>query len=356
MNEICCNYMSHGLSFEYNRLHDCCIVHHGRFGTPLLIEDYQGEIPNYKKIFEHKKELRTNINANVPIKCSGCLMLRDVIETDNEDYFSMIAISHIKLCNAKCIYCEEEFRNRRKYYDVFPVINDIISKGLFRNDGLVIFQGGEPTLMNNFEEIIDLFISQNANIKVNTSGIKFSKGLYNAIEKGNVQVCISLDSGNKETYKKIKYTDKFNIVCENIKKYSEAAEKSEKSEVVIKYLIIPGYNDNLKDIDDWFSTVKSLNIKKIALDIEYKYIARNEQQIPNYIYCLFDYMYNYADKNGIARMNMGFADNIEKWRKKSCSNRLLNDKRRFNKFITVSNKANACKNIIYPKPKNKFID
>ena len=67
-------------------------------------------------------------------------------------------------------------------------------------------------------------------------------------------------------------------------------------------------------------------------------------------------MYNYADKNGIARMNMGFADNIEKWRKKSCSNRLLNDKRRFNKFITVSNKANACKNIIYPKPKNKFID
>ena len=356
MSLKCCDYMSHGLSFEYDKLHDCCIVHHGTLGTPLLIENYHGEIPDFEKIFEHKNELIKELNENKPTKCSDCVMLRDYSETDCEKYFSMIAINQIKLCNAKCVYCEDEFRNKKKYYDVFPVLKDIIDKGLFKNDGLVIFQGGEPTLMNDFDELTDLFIRQNANIKVNTSGIKFSKSLYNALEKGNVQVCISLDSGNKETYAKIKYVDKFDIVCENIKKYSKAAENSEKSEVLIKYLLIPGYNDNLKDIDDWFSTVQALNIKKIAFDIEYKYIAENESQIPTYIYCLFDYMYNYADKNGIVGINTGFAETIEQWRKKSCSAELLQDKRRFEKFIAASREVNKYKNIVYPEPETGFAD
>jgi len=356
MNQICCDYLSHGISFEYDKLHDCCIVHHGTLGTPLLIENYNGEIPDFEKIFEHKQELIKELNENKPTKCSECVMLRDYTETDDENYFSMIAINQIKLCNAKCIYCEDEFRNRKKYYDVFPVLKDIIDKGLFKNDGLVIFQGGEPTLMNDFDKLIDLFIEQNANIKVNTSGIKFSKSLYNALEKGNVQVCVSLDSGNRETYEKIKFVDKFDIVCENIEKYSNAAEKSEKSEIMIKYLLIPGYNDNLKDIDEWFSLIQTLNIKKVAFDIEYKYIAKNQNNIPLYVYWLFDYMYNYADKNSIARMNMGFAESINRDRENFCSESFLNDKIHFEKFINLSKESNKHKNIDYPKPSNNFSD
>ena len=354
MNKICCDYLSHGLSFEYDKLHDCCIVHHGNLGIPLLIDNYRGEIFDYKEIFDKKRELIKEINENKPTKCSDCLMLRDYLATDDENYFSMIAISQIKLCNAKCIYCEDEFRNRKKYYNIYPLLKDIIKKGLFRNNGLVIFQGGEPTLMKDFDKLIDLFMKQNANIKVNTSGIKFSGSLYKALSKGNVQVCLSLDSGNKETYKKIKYTDKFKVVCENIKKYSKAAEKSEKSEILIKYLLIPGYNDSIKDIDEWFSVIQSLGIKRIAIDLEYKYLANNQNNIPTYIYCLFDYMYKLADENNIGRINFTFAESAEKERKKSCSQRLLNDKNRLEKFI--NNQRNTDKNIIYPIPSNKFTD
>ena len=51
-----CNYLEHGLSFERNRVDDCCIIHHDKLGMPNLIENYNGEPIDWEHIFKLKRE------------------------------------------------------------------------------------------------------------------------------------------------------------------------------------------------------------------------------------------------------------------------------------------------------------
>ena len=99
-------------------------------------------------------------------------------------------------------------------------------------------------------------------------------------------VVISLDSGFKNTYFRIKRNDKFDTVLDNIKKYIQAS----KDNVIIKYIIVPGYNDNLKEIDKFFELMHSIGVNTVALDLEVQYARKyNNKEVSNHIFILNDY-------------------------------------------------------------------
>jgi wyosine [tRNA(Phe)-imidazoG37] synthetase (radical SAM superfamily) len=162
--------------------------------------------------------------------------------------------------------------------------------------------------MQNFDELVDLFISNGTNVRIHTSAIKYSKTVENALKNNFGSVVISLDSGSKSTYKKIKQVDKFDKVCESIKNYSNArnlsregnCQSSTTDNVIIKYIIIPGINDNLKEIDKFFKLMKKLKIKTVALDLEVQYARKyNNQDVSQHIFLLVDYFQNQAEKYNI---------------------------------------------------------
>ncbi len=295
MNNLGCIFLEHGINFDLNQVNDCCIMHNDGRGLPVLLENYHGEMIDWEKLFDIKAKRIEAQKQKTIYDCEGCYHLGDYTYT-NERKISQFHFSQCRQCNAKCIYCSDEYSNSTLNYNPYPIIKDLIEKGYYKSGGEATLQGGEPTIMPNFNELVALFTENGTKIRVHTSAIKYSETVANALKKDMGSVVISLDCGSKNTFKKIKQVDAFDKVCDTINKYSCANIEN----VIIKYIIVPGYNDNIKEIDKFFALIKKYNIKNVALDIEVKYAMKyNNKDVSKHIYLLIDYFEQKALKFNI---------------------------------------------------------
>ena len=300
MKYLSCRYIEHGLDFEHTRLETCCFTCHSGGGHITLKTDYKGEMIDWEKLFEQKRKYREeHRKGNILPNCKGCVFLEEK-EWDEEDYINFLQFNYWVQCNSKCSYCYEvqnkKMFDKIKPYNTVPIIKEMIDKNILRTGGEVAFGGGEPTIAPEFEDLINLLTNSGfRNMRIHSSGIKFSPAIEDAIKKGVLNVVISIDSGCEKTYKKIKSVNCFKKVVENMKKYA-AANKNNYGLMTSKYIIIPNVNDNRKEIDLWIETVKSIDGKWLAVDIEDVWYKINRATISPYYLDLINYIINRADE------------------------------------------------------------
>ena len=93
----------------------------------------------------------------------------------------------------------------------------MIEKNILRPGGEVAFGGGEPTIAPEFEDLIKLLTENGfTNMRIHSSGIKYSPAIAEAIKNGVLNIVISIDSGCEKTYKKIKNVNCYKKVIENM--------------------------------------------------------------------------------------------------------------------------------------------
>ncbi len=293
-----CHLIEHGISINVNSIQACCLSREFNKGMLPVIEHYENNKINWNELFEIKRRHRKHQKIMDLKFCEGCYNLREE-DWDEEDYISFINFDHWSQCNSNCIYCGVQTNKPRQQNNVLSAIKELIKQGKFKNTGEITFQGGEPTILKEFEPLLKLFIKAGSKVRIHSSGIKFSRAIREGIKKGAVTVVISPDSVNKETYKKIKRTDKSNNVWDNIKHYRKGLKEEFAPLVKVKYIIIPGINDTFEEITEFLNKIKSLDIKSIIVDVEYTYANQNIQHISPHVYMLMDYMENFAKENNI---------------------------------------------------------
>lgn len=303
MKYLSCRYIEHGMDFEHTRLETCCFTCHSGGGHITLQQEYEGEPINWEELFEKKRKYREeHRKGNLTPNCVGCVFLEEK-EWDKEDYINFLQFNYWVQCNSKCTYCYEvqnkKIFDKIKPYNSVPVVKDMIDKGILRPGGEVSFGGGEPTIAPEFEELIKLLtVSGFQNMRIHSSGIKFSPAIEEAIRKGVLNVVISIDAGCDKTYKKVKQVNAYKKVIENMKKYAEA--NTEKYGLMTsKYIIIPNVNDNRKEIDMWIDSVVKIGGKWLALDIEDIWYKNNRSTISAYYLDLVNYVINRANQLGM---------------------------------------------------------
>ncbi len=308
MNHLGCIFLEEGINFDYSSVTDCCISHNDGRGLPLLIDNYHGEMLDWNKIFEIKENrIKEQLNKTI-YDCEKCYRLSEY-KFKHQRKISEFHFSHCRTCNSKCVYCSKEYNDSGLNYDTYPIIKDLIEKGFYSPGGEATFQGGEPLLMHHFNELIELFTSNGTKVRVHSSGIKYSHEVEKALKNDNGTIVISLDSSNRETYKKIKRVDCFDKVVENIEKYSYANSNN----ITIKYIIVPGYNDNLYETDNFLTLMKKLGIKNIALDIDCQYARKyDNKNLSAHIYLIMDYFENKAKKLGFNLLIYSFISYVKR--------------------------------------------
>ncbi len=253
-------------------------------GNSMIFEDYHGEKIDWEKFFRIKQEYREIQKRGETVEgCRGCVFLEEK-EWLQEDYIDCIIFDHFTKCNCCCTYCYTEEDKKRyntlKTYNIYPILKDMFDKKIIRKGGAIGFGGGEPTILPEFDKILGLLIKNGfTDMRVPSSGIKYSRMIEKGISTGQVSVVVSIDSSSRETYKKIKQIDKFNTVCSNLKRYA----KSQKSgyNVISKYIIIPGVNDNKEEIDKWLKFNKENRIEIIVIDIENSWLRLYRKDKPD---------------------------------------------------------------------------
>ena len=141
------------------------------------------------------------------------------------------------------------------------------------------------------------------NIRVHSSGIKYSPAMARGIAEGILNVVISVDAGTPETYLKIKNVPTFDKVWENIRKYAEA-QTNNKGLARTKFIIIPGVNDTVEELEKWFQLTVDAGVRWIVLDLEGGWYQWHKHEVPDHVYDLLDYGINRAKELGMIRCEL----------------------------------------------------
>lgn len=294
-----CHWILHGLSFENDHIEMCCLCCHKGGGRLYIKENYNGKGLTWDNIIDLKQKFINENKENIiDRRCEGCFNLSNREWDDNEKYINYIHFNHWTRCNSDCIYCytswDKKNFQKKKHYNVLPIIKDLFKKKLFRPGGEVTFAGGEPTILEEFDELIKLLLKNGADrITVHSSGIKYSKAIERGIKEQKLHVCLSADSGTREMYNKIKRVDCFDKFWKNVKKYANAQTDITKNFVETKYILIPDINTNKEEIDKWFELNIKNGIKSIVIDIENEYCKKLRErniETPTYLIDLCKYI------------------------------------------------------------------
>ena len=298
---ISCNIIEHGFDAQIESINLCCRISKESLGSKVIIfPDYKGEKINWDTFFRITNKLR-NIQRQgdtVP-QCKGCIYLKKQ-KWENENYINTININNWIKCNASCIYCDRKESLHKKEYKIYPVIKDLIKNNYLRTPADITIAGGEPTITSDFDKTLKLLIKNNiSTVRVLTNAIKYNKYIEKGLKKGLVNILISTDSGSRETYKRIKLTDKHSVVWKNIKKYAKV--QKEDSLVKTKYIIIPGINNSKKELSAFIEHNFDAGIKYTCIDLEISFFIRENQNLNvlKQIYDLFLYAKNLGNEKGI---------------------------------------------------------
>ncbi len=289
-----CRLLEHGIYFYLDPgtghliAGHCCNTDNLEFKDRLyLYFDLKNEKLDWSYIFNEKKKLRENAKKGIyPAQCEGCFELQERNWDDN-DYINHLTAGHIMKCNSRCVYCPTgripEWHNREQDIDIKPIIKELLEKKLLRFDGSLRFVGGEPTLMKEFDWLVELFSKNNVpEIYVPTSGIRLSKSLCNALEKiDSAAIVTSIDSGCEKTFEKIKGTKFYNLVLKNMKTYLNHSK--EKNFVISKFILFTNYNDSAKEIEKWLFNCKKIGLVEVQFDSEHSVSSSESCENKKYI-------------------------------------------------------------------------
>lgn len=264
---LCCPYLDHALFISSDMVHSC-------HQLPPFVKSFpfENEVVSESDVRSKLTELeewRTKtinlLRRNEKTSCDGCALLQYAIWPTTPK-ITLLGVGPSfaggTRCNSNCFYCIERDVIRKKSKQVLSSY-DIhkIAAELYDDLEETSLADGEAVLLPHVEELCDLISEKGWKVQVNTNGILYSDKIAETVANNQDSfIEISLDSGTKETYQKIKRVDKFEDVLQNLHQY-----KKKGCALILKYIMLPGFNDDIKEMDAFVRIAKDLGVKLVVL-------------------------------------------------------------------------------------------
>ena len=285
----CCEYLLNEIVFAQSAVIPCCCSPVHDYQSHFL-SDFDGK-EFYLEEYLKKREqyIQQFKSGNIPPSCIGCHKVQEK-EWDETSRINRIIITNRTKCSCDCVYCSlvttsnqtKQELNTRKVYDILPVLYDLYSKSMIKEGCTITVAGGECCEYpdGELEYILYLALLLDCKLEILSSGMFYSNTIKGALKSGKCVLKISVDSGTKTTFEKIKRVKTYKQTWKNIKKYIIDSSRNKSSFVSIKYIIIPGINDNLKEAKSFIEKCKKVGCKNIELAVEYIWFYKHKDFTP----------------------------------------------------------------------------
>jgi molybdenum cofactor biosynthesis enzyme MoaA len=274
----CTRILNH-LGFYDDTIGFCCCTssdfHYQRPQFPYL-DTAEETITNF---FNHKnaiiEELKGLKKVNAAKACVNCSRMGDNF-VFSKDELKDTKIRHIavscypSVCQAKCFYCQEYGKPKNTYQhatqSIYPkIIAEIIhilrKKCLIAKNCKVTIAPAEITITPHKDLLLDAISGFKSRFISNC--FIFEQKIADSLKCNESVINVSLDSGTRETFRLVKGLDMFCEVMENLKRYRSHGN------VEVKYVVIPGVNDDIKDYAGVAAILKSLDIDTLVISFDY---------------------------------------------------------------------------------------
>ena len=330
MTEYTCEYIEGAISFNrtdydsfLSRITFCNFenINNG-LGHTALIEDYAGEEIDLDKLIEKREKIKNDFgNGIFPKSCVGCPRIEKRKPKEHNKIYNL-SLASWQICNSRCVYCESEYFDKynryienysdfhKKFveqYDILSIVKQLVKKEILAKDALIDITGGEPTMYPRFNELLAVLLEYGCKrIRILTNAIIYSPVIERGLRENAVTLTISVDAGSQGMHKKVKGVASYNLVWENIRKYSKFLQKNTEQQLDLKYILIPGLKESKRELNLWIklsmlngATCISVNVtnqllqkidinKKVAYRMmslaEYAYRKAKKKNIPMYFH------------------------------------------------------------------------
>tara|TARA_Y100000590_G_scaffold468596_1_gene651971 strand:+ start:2532 stop:3872 length:1341 start_codon:yes stop_codon:yes gene_type:complete len=264
-----CTALHSSVYFAPNELRHCCkrfFVNGKMKGDVQIFPVKKNEDISVDKILKEKKRLYDSINKGEETPCSGCPFLTlDYWPKLKKLELKHLSIESHSVCNMKCTYCSDIYYGGLKAnYNIEKIFNKFKKSGVVSKHLDVAWGGGEPTLMENFDNIFKNFTEnfKPKSNKIYSNAIKYSKTIEKYLKIGKASMTTSIDAGTEKIFKKVRGVKAFEKVLKNLKKYLTAAGKG----IVIKYIFTED-NYQMHEINNFINKIKEHGLQKCDFQI-----------------------------------------------------------------------------------------
>lgn len=299
-----------------SELHNACYIRGGSVRT-CCVEHfhkefyYKNETVSESDVIEKLDEMEKwrldtieKLRKNEKTSCDGCQNLKYGFFQKKPMVDYVVVLAGAKGCNCRCFYCnqyhtlKESGGSELNHYDYYKIAADY-----YKGIKWTTMVAGEPTMLKELDAVLDLVHESGWGMAFHTNGIVYSEKAAMTVSNNKASIInISLDSGARETYKKIKRVDMFDRVVANLHKYADAG-----CGIHLKYILLPEYNDNINEVNAFINIAADIGARKVILSWnQYEYdngVRKNKDSVPcltEYMFCIYSYMIARLGEEGIA--------------------------------------------------------
>ena len=174
-------------------------------------------------------------------------------------------------CNFRCIYCnapifsprrpedQNEIFDFRKILEIFDK-NNLLSEELHMD-----LTSGEICVNPRRREMLDVAAEYGETVSIATNASVYDEQLFRILDSKRASIIVSMDAGTENTFLRIKQRDYYGKVCDNLLAYGKAGRGA----VELKYIVLPGVNDNLMDIDGFIDLCKRVQPGIVTISFDF---------------------------------------------------------------------------------------
>jgi MoaA/NifB/PqqE/SkfB family radical SAM enzyme len=179
-----------------------------------------------------------------------------------------LGIDMYGVCNVKpaCVYCEWDFSKAQEgdYVDA-PFDSKLLEEwgDFFDNSkDLINCSIGEPFMMKNFDELMDIFGDRGKFLEITTNGQILTDKNIDKLLGRNIDLYISLDAGTPETYAKLR-NDRFDDILVNLRRLVQA--KGGSGQLPRINLVFMPMRVNVHELEDFVKLCADLDVDRMIL-------------------------------------------------------------------------------------------
>jgi len=189
-------------------------------------------------------------------------------------------------CNLNCLHCRGMVSPQLDGEKILEVARQIPSL----EPGWIIIEGGEPLLRQELFEVIEIIYKSGIKIYLISNGMLLDENIARRLAKFDVNLMISIDGADKESYEKIRRGASF-------EKLKESVTIANEYKILDSCPVTVGRH-NYEQLDKIFQFAKDIGYKKITFlglkpCTDYKNYVLSGEQYKSIFFSLIEYQKKY---------------------------------------------------------------